>query len=421
MTIKRYAVIDVETTGGSARTQKITEIAIVLLDNDKIVDSYQTLIHPERPIPYGITKLTGITNAMVANAPKFYEVAKKIIELTEDRIFVAHNVHFDYSFVKKEFSELGFSFQRKTLCTVRLAREFFPGHASYSLGKITKDLGIVLENAHRALDDARASADILRMVLSKGEPIVQEEMALPPDLKKEQYITLPESIGVYQFYDQEGNLLYIGKSLNIKKRVGDHFRVKFSRKKEFEFKNRIASIEYTETQSELLALILESMWIKSLKPIYNLAKKRSRFLYGLFFNEESELFKVSKLHDISEPLLVFKSRKTGILEAEKFQEAYQQLPQHFKKNLKLHHLFRRHSYPYTDFDARENQCLFEIRDDKLKVARLFDQETGEVSQSFSLHESRDEKELFLSFYHAQKLKIISNTKSTSSEDYDYSW
>lgn len=408
MTLNRYAVIDVETTGGTAHSHKITEIAVVLIDGFDVVETFQTLINPERPIPFGITKLTGITNAMVARAPKFYEVAKKIIELTQERIFVAHNVHFDYSFVKNEFSELGFSFQRKTLCTVRLAREFFPGHQSYSLGKISKDLGIILKNAHRALDDARASAEILQKVLTCGVPVPQEEMAFPPDFNKEQYLSLPSSIGVYHFYDQSGDLLYIGKSLNLKKRVGDHFHVKFSRKKEFEFKNRIASVEYLETHSELLALILESMWIKSKKPIYNLAKKRSRFLYGIFYNDVTECFKVSKLQENLVPLLAYKSKRSAMLEAEKFQEVYQQLPIHFKKDQKLHHLLRRYAYPYVDFDARENQCLFEVRKGKLQVARLFDKETGEQIKSFTIDESRDEKDLFLTFYFSQKIKIISS-------------
>ena len=162
-----YTIIDIETTGGSPKKEKITEIAIVVHDGEKIVEKFSTLINPQRSIPYFITKLTGINNEMVADAPKFYEIAKKIIELTENRVFVAHNVSFDYNFIKNEFSSLGYKFQRKQLCTVRLSRRFIPGHRSYSLGEICKNLGININGRHRALGDALATVRLFEIILAK--------------------------------------------------------------------------------------------------------------------------------------------------------------------------------------------------------------------------------------------------------------
>jgi DNA polymerase III subunit epsilon len=161
-----YAVVDIETNGGSHRTGKITEIAIFIFDGEKVTDSFHSLINPESEIPYYITKLTGITNEMVATAPKFYEVAKKIVEVTANKIFVAHNVGFDYNFIRQEFKDLGYDYRRKTLCTVELSRKYLPGHPSYSLGNICQALNIEINGRHRAAGDARATVELLRLVLS---------------------------------------------------------------------------------------------------------------------------------------------------------------------------------------------------------------------------------------------------------------
>jgi DNA polymerase-3 subunit epsilon len=219
-----YSIIDIETTGGRSRDNKITEIAIINHDGKKVVEKYSTLINPEQSIPYFIEKLTGINNEMVADAPKFYEVAKKIIEMTEGNIFVAHNVHFDYSFIQKEFSELGYQFKRDKLCTVRLARKFLPGHASYSLGKICADLDIPINGRHRAMGDATATTTLFEMILEKDitgvDNAVKEmnqHLTLPPYLDPADYEKLPHKAGVYYLWDKSEQLLYIGKSKDIKK------------------------------------------------------------------------------------------------------------------------------------------------------------------------------------------------------------
>ncbi len=162
-----YTIIDIETTGQSAQSGKITEIAIYKHNGMQVIDSFHSLINPECDIPYYITELTGISNPMVAKAPKFYEVAKRIVELTAGTTFVAHNVTFDYSFVREEFRRLGYEYKRKTMCTVRLSRKYLPGHASYSLGRICSDLNIRIDGRHRAAGDALATVELFEMILRK--------------------------------------------------------------------------------------------------------------------------------------------------------------------------------------------------------------------------------------------------------------
>ena len=160
-----YSIIDIETTGGSPKTEKITEIAIFVHDGKKLVDEFVTLINPEKTIPYYITSLTGIDNKMVVNAPKFFEVARKIVTITENTTFVAHNATFDYGFVKSEFSQLGYNFEREMLCTVKLSRKLIPGKKSYSLGNLCGELGIGITDRHRAAGDALATVKLFELLL----------------------------------------------------------------------------------------------------------------------------------------------------------------------------------------------------------------------------------------------------------------
>ena len=290
----KYAIIDIETTGGSPHAEKITEIAIFIHDGTKVIDEFVTLINPERYIPPFITGLTGITNEMVANAPKFYEVAKEIVLKTEGAVFVAHNVNFDYRFVKSEFKNLGFDYDCKTLDTVRLSRKLLPGHASYSLGRICSDLGIQINGRHRAAGDALATVKLFELLLSKNEAFLE---AADPDQYKflkgidsaehrELLQKLPDAAGVYYFYDHNKKLVYIGKSKSIKKRAAQHLKNNGGGKA-LEMREKIAEITYELTGSELVALLKESDEIKQHKPIYNRKQRISAFNYGLFsaYNE----------------------------------------------------------------------------------------------------------------------------------------
>lgn len=161
-----YTIIDIETTGNSFLSGKITEIAIYVHDGFNVIESFSSLINPECYISPFITNLTGIDNEMVKDAPKFYEIARKIIELTNNRIFVAHNVSFDYKFIKEEFNKLGYNFERKTMCTVRMSRKYLPGHRSYSLGNICRDLEIPIVGRHRAAGDALATTKLFEIILN---------------------------------------------------------------------------------------------------------------------------------------------------------------------------------------------------------------------------------------------------------------
>ena len=174
-----YAIIDIETTGGNPRTDKITEIAVLVHDGKKVVNEFSTLINPECKIPYHISQITGITNEMVSNAPRFYEVARQLVEITENAVFVAHNVAFDYGFVKQEFKRLGYDFSREQLCTVRLSRKIIPGHRSYSLGNLCEELRIPIVGRHRAMGDAEATAKLFDILL-QSETSAQTSYILNP-------------------------------------------------------------------------------------------------------------------------------------------------------------------------------------------------------------------------------------------------
>ncbi len=287
--MKRYAIIDVETTGGRASRDKITEIGIVIYDGKEVVEAWESLINPECYIPYGITQLTGITQEMVQHAPKFYEVARQIVELTEKTIFVAHNVRFDYSFLQHEFRRLGYTFTRKQLCTVRLTRKVFPGLSSYSLGNLIRHFDIPTAARHRALADAQATAHLLGLIFEQQHSKEQvgqlinmgvKESFLPKQISLEQLHALPESCGVYYFHDEKGNVLYVGKSIHIKKRIFEHFKDRTAKGNLLQ--RQVHEITYQLTGSELIALLIESQEIKRLKPPINRAQKMKRFPFGIF-------------------------------------------------------------------------------------------------------------------------------------------
>lgn len=316
-----FAILDIETTGGSPKTEKITEIAIFFHDGEKVVDEWSTLVNPEKSIPYFITGLTGITNEMVADAPKFYEIARELVERTENHTVVAHNASFDYSFIKSEFKRLGFEYDRKTLCTVKLSRRIFPGHRSYSLGKICKELGIEIRDRHRAAGDALATVklfEILRDSQNGDESlaIISEPSGryknLNENLTVEDIESLPEECGTYYLFDEKQQLLYIGKSKNIRHRVLSHLGNNTS-KRALEMKQRIHTISYELTGSELIALLKESKEIKDQKPLYNRAQKRSSFYWGLYTSKDEFGYITFSLCKISEnpddPVTCFNNKK----------------------------------------------------------------------------------------------------------------
>ena len=289
-----YSVVDIETTGNGYKGQKITEISVFLFDGEKIIDEFTSLVNPEQAIPYFITNLTGITEAMVRTAPKFYEIAKKVAEITKDAIFVAHNVNFDYNIIRDEFKSLGFDFKRKKLCTVRLSRKIIPGLSSYSLGNICTAEGIEIAARHRAKGDAEATVELFSRLLKRDDNFTinsflnakSREATLPPLLDKQVVDKLPERHGVYYFKNEQKEVIYVGKANNIKQRVISHFYDK--KKKERTMCLETADISYTETGSELIALLHESSEIKHLYPKFNRAQRKAGEAVGLFSYEDQK-------------------------------------------------------------------------------------------------------------------------------------
>lgn len=314
-----YAIVDIETTGGYAANHRITEIAIYFHDGLQITDTFHTLVNPGRNIPYYITGLTGITTEMVFSAPTFKEIAQQIHSKLDGKVFVAHNAHFDYAFLKKELEQAGIQWQSKKLCTVRLSRKIIPGLRSYSLGSLAESLGIEIANRHRAGGDAAATVKIFDQLLQRDRDnnILKAlkrnsgETILPPNLPKEEFDNLPAKCGVYYFHDARGNVIYVGKAVNIKKRIAGHFTGDAREWSRSKIRNEIHHISYELTGNELIALILESQEIRKLWPKYNQAQKYRLEEWGVFDYEDRNgflRFSVNLVTRGSHPLIKFSTK-----------------------------------------------------------------------------------------------------------------
>ena len=288
-----YAILDIETTGGQFNEEGITEIAIYKFDGHEIVDQFISLVNPEIPIQPFVVKLTGINNTMLQGAPKFFEVAKRIIEMTNDCIVVAHNASFDYRILRTEFRRLGYDFEARTLCTVELSKKLLPEQPSHSLGKLVRALGIPMADRHRASGDALATVKLFKILLEKDleKEIVKDfikleiEKGIAPKLL-DIVASLPAKTGIYYIHNEKGKLIYIGKSRNIKKRINQHFTGTTSKCKKIQ--DEVFTVTYDETGSELIALLKESEEIKINKPIYNRAQRKSIFQLALYAEKDEK-------------------------------------------------------------------------------------------------------------------------------------
>lgn len=285
-----YAIVDIETTGSFAAGNGITEIAILIHNGKKVIDRYETLINPQRPIPLSIQALTGITDEMVADSPLFEEVAGDIYHMLNGRVFVAHHVHFDYSFVRHHLQLAGYPWTANKLCTVRFSRKVRPGLPSYSLGRLCRELHIPIVNRHRAGGDAEATAVLFSRLLEWDTAGYLQAMLkktssdqrLPPNLPPDAVTVLPEVPGVYYFRNRAGKAVYIGKAVNLRRRVLSHFSGYDPDAKRQHFLRDIYSITYEQCGTELMALLLEAVEIKRYWPVYNRAMKRFEPKYGLY-------------------------------------------------------------------------------------------------------------------------------------------
>lgn len=272
--------VDIETTGGGYRTSRILEIAVIRYENNEIVDEFSTLIDPESRVPAFITSITGITDTDVYGSPRFREIATRLSEIMEGAVFVAHNVNFDYSFIKSEFARIGIPFSMRKLCTVRMSRRLYCHERGHSLEKIINRHDIPFENRHRATDDARAILLFSEIALKDhgaekfSEAVTHQlkSQSVPVNLNDTDIKTISNEPGVYIFKDIKGAVLYVGKSINMRTRVMSHFQDMAA--KEVKIAQQTTKIETIPTRSEVLALLLESRLVKQLQPIYNRQLRR---------------------------------------------------------------------------------------------------------------------------------------------------
>ncbi len=273
-----YAILDIETTGGKFNEEGITEIAIYKFDGYQIIDQFISLVNPERDIQPFVVNLTGINNGMLTNAPKFFEVAKRIVEITTDCVLVAHNANFDNRILTTEFRRLGFTFERKTLCTVELSKALIPDLTSYKLGKLCRNLGIPISSRHRADGDAIATVQLFKLLLQKDieKEIVKQAIkiesaqALAPKLLSI-LDELPSKAGLFYVHNKSRTILFIGKGKNIKKTVNQLF-LRTSRKAKI-LQKSVVTISYEETGNELIAQLKYTEELRINKPKYNFLRK----------------------------------------------------------------------------------------------------------------------------------------------------
>lgn len=346
-----YAFVDIETTGSRANLDRITEVGVLTLENQE-ASEWSRLINPGVHIPSNIQKLTGITPAMVSAKPTFAEIAEELYLELKDKIFIAHNARFDYSFLKAEFKRVGIEFSPKVVCTVKLSRRLFPAQGRHNLDTLITIHGLEVQNRHRALDDAKLLYQFWQRCKSLfGQDQLDAEVeyllgrpSLPPHIDRELIDELPHRPGVYIFYAENKQPLYIGKSNDLRSRVMGHFQSALSNRKEMKLSLQVRDIDWIETGGELGALLLESRLIKEKLPSFNIKLRRSKDLcawqllespdrvevrlvnhhelqpgkqdnlYGLFYSKREAiqtLQSIAKRNQLCEGLLGFEKLQSG--------------------------------------------------------------------------------------------------------------
>ena len=313
-----YTVLDIETTGGKYNEEGITEIAIHKFDGHKVIDKFISLVNPEKDIQPFVVKLTGINNKMLRTAPKFHEIAKRIVEITEDAVLVAHNAQFDYRILRTEFRRLGYDYERKTLCTVDLSKKLLPDAESHSLGKLVRSLGIAVSDRHRANGDALATLKLFKLLLSKDseKTIIKTVLreASTGELSERQLDivdTLPVATGVFYMHNKDGEIIYLSRSNNIKKRVNQQFIKPGSRARKLQKETR--KVTFEKTGSELIAQLKEYEELKRIKPLYNQPKGKL-FTHGLYSETDKKGFArliISLIEKDTEALITFNGPDSG--------------------------------------------------------------------------------------------------------------
>lgn len=274
-----YAILDIETTGGKYNEEGITEIAIYKFDGHTVVDQFISLINPEREIQEFVVKLTGINNKMLRNAPKFYEVAKRIVEITKDCTVVAHNAAFDSRILTTEFKRLGYEFKRNSLCTVQLSKKLIAEAPSHSLGKLCRFLGIPVSDRHRASGDALATIQLFKILLEKDtdKEIIQQSIKYfdkreVKERKLKIIESLPEKEGLYYVHNEVGNVIFIGRGKNLRQEVNKLFLK--TTKRALKVQQKVVSVTFEETGNTLFTRLKYYLELEILSPKYNLIRKK---------------------------------------------------------------------------------------------------------------------------------------------------
>lgn len=320
-----YAVVDIETTGGSPAIDRITEIAIIIFDGTKIIEEFSTLINPCRAIDPWVVKLTGITQDMVKNAPLFEDVHEKILQLLEGKIFTAHNVKFDFGIVRKEFKRIGIDFTAKQLDTVSLSRKVLPGFQSYSLGKLCDYIGIKIEDRHRALGDAAATVKLLELLLATDveSKFLHIELRdglditkLPPQINHNEIEMLPDEPGIFYFKSKDGKLLHFEGSRSVRKKVIQEFsKIGESPQKQL-LLQQVHSIDYELTGTELIAKLMVLEKEQEQNHFIGKPHRETKPSFGIFITEDAEGVKQLKVlplaKDSAESALRFATKNAAM-------------------------------------------------------------------------------------------------------------
>ena len=332
----KMVILDCETTGGRAKYHRIIEIGLVVIENGRLIETWQSFINPETIIPTFIQKLTGIKPNMLNNAPIFSEIADILHEKLENRTLVAHNARFDYSFLKSEFSRIGINYSTKPLCSVKLSRNLYPQFKRHGLSEIIKRFKLNIENRHRALDDAQMVFDFFTKTsaIYSSQEIeacckqLLKRTTLPPLLDPEEVNKIPNTAGVYYFYAQNGELLYVGKSINLRNRVLSHFSADYTQSKEFQMCQKTAHVNFETTPSDFGAQLRESYQIKALSPLYNrrLRKARKLYQYKTVIDENGYMRLATEAVSSSAPseqqFGLFRSPRQASIQLEKLADQY---------------------------------------------------------------------------------------------------
>ena len=281
--------LDIETTGGAHLYDRITEVALIKIENGEISTIWESLVNPEIPIPRQITGLTGISDAMVKDAPKFQDIAADLYGHLQGAVMAAHNARFDYGFLKAEYKRMGATLRQRTLCTVKLSRRLYPTASGHGLDAIMKRHGLSTNARHRGMGDVQLMLDFLESARQElGTAAVLEAIhhqlqgpSLPPGLDAAFIESLQDTPGVYIFYDDGDLPLYVGKSIKLRTRVLNHFASDHTSHTEMEMALKVRRVECRETAGELGALLLESKLIKQLQPAYNRLLRSTKKLYAI--------------------------------------------------------------------------------------------------------------------------------------------